>query len=154
MQKTYEKSVNVDVDLRTAYDQWTQFESFPQFMDGVDEVRQLGPERTHWKTSIAGVEREFDAEIVEQRPDERIAWQSLDGPKQAGAVDFQRVGDQETRVILQMVFEPEGAAETAGAATGLVGMRIEGDLERFKAFIESRGTETGAFPSQTPPPTM
>lgn len=152
MEKTFEKSVDVNVPVSTAYNQWTQFESFPHFMKGVDEVSQLGPELTHWKTRIAGVEREFDAKIIEQHPDERVAWHAVDGVKHAGVVTFHRLNDSQTRVHLQMSFEPEGAAETIAAATGVAGGRIEGDMDRFKAFIEARGYETGGWRGDVDPP--
>ncbi len=140
-----EQSIEVDVPVRTAYDQWTQFESFPQFMDGVEEIRQLTDTHVHWKTRIAGVSREFDAEITEQTPDQRIAWRSLDGPDQAGVVTFHRVSDGTTKVMLQLDFDPEGLVEKVGDKLGLVEGRIKGDLERFKEFIESRGHESGAW---------
>ena len=125
--------------------QWTQFEDFPQFMEGVEKITQLSDTRTHWVTEIAGVSREFDAEITEQEPDQRIAWRSVDGPTQAGVVTFHKLDDQTTRVMLQMEFDPEGLAETAGDMLGLVKTRTKGDLERFKGFIEARGVETGAW---------
>ena len=142
---TIEQSIDVQVPVRTAYDQWTQFEDFPQFMEGVEKITQLSDTRTHWVTEIAGVSREFDAEITEQEPDQRIAWTSLDEPKQAGVVTFHRIDDATTRVMLQMDFEPEGFVETAGDVLGIVRSRTKGDLERFKSFIEARGTETGAW---------
>jgi uncharacterized membrane protein len=142
---TIEKSIDVQVPVHTAYNQWTQFESFPNFMEGVEEVRQLTDTRTHWKTKIAGAAREFDAEIVEQQPDRKIAWHSVQGPNQGGVVTFQPIGGDSTRVALSMDFVPEGAAEKLGDATKLVERRVEGDLKRFKEFIESRGTETGAW---------
>jgi uncharacterized membrane protein len=150
---TVEKSIEVDVPVRTAYNQWTQFESFPQFMDGVDRIDQTSPTTTHWVTSIGGVNRRFDAEITEQRPDERIAWTSVDGPKQAGVVTFHRLDENTSRVMLQMDFEPEGVVETAGDKLGVVGRRVEGDLKRFKSFIESRGTEEGAWRGAVERPT-
>jgi uncharacterized membrane protein len=150
---TVEKSIDVDVPVRTAYNQWTQFESFPQFMEGVDRVDQLSPTHTHWLTSIGGVIREFDAEITEQRPDERIAWTSVDGPKQAGVVTFHRLDAGRTRVMLQMDFQPEGMVETAGDKLGFVGRRVEGDLDRFKKFIEARGTEEGGWRGEVDRPT-
>ncbi len=140
-----QESVDVDVPIRVAYDQWTQFESFPQFMEGVDEVRQVSDTRNHWVTEIAGIKREFDTEITEQHPDERIAWRSVDGAKQAGVVTFHRLGEGRTKVMLQMDFEPEGVTETVGDLLGIVKNRAKGDLERFKAFIEARGQETGAW---------
>ena len=142
---TIEQSIDVAVPVRTAYDQWTQFEDFPQFMEGVEKITQLSDTRTHWVTEIAGVTREFDAEITEQEPDQRIAWTSVDEPKQAGVVTFHRLDDSLTRVMLQLDFEPEGLVEKAGDVLGIVKSRTKGDLERFKTFIEERGTETGAW---------
>jgi uncharacterized membrane protein len=150
---TVERSVEVGVPVSTAYNQWTQFETFPQFMDGVDRVDQTSPTTTHWVTSIAGVHREFDAEITEQRPDERIAWTSVTGPKQAGLVTFYRVDATTSRVMLQLDILPEGVLETVGDKLGVVAHRIEGDLERFKAFIESRGVEEGAWRGTVDRPT-
>jgi uncharacterized membrane protein len=150
---TVEKSIQVDVPVSTAYNQWTQFESFPQFMDGVDRIDQISPTMTHWVTSIGGVHRQFDAEITEQNPDERIAWTSVDGPKQAGVVTFHRLDENTSKVMLQMDFEPEGLVETAGDKLGVVGRRIEGDLKRFKSFIESRGTEEGGWRGTVERPT-
>jgi len=142
---TIEKAIEVEVPLRTAYNQWTQFEEFPRFMEGVEEVRQLTPTLTHWRTKIAGVTREFDAEIIDQIPDRRIAWHSLEGPDQTGLVTFQRLDEGRTRVELTMEFNPQSVAEKIGDATNLVERRVEGDLRRFKEFIESRGTESGAW---------
>jgi len=142
---TIQKSVEVEVPVSTAYNQWTQFESFPEFMEGVEQITQVNDVRTHWKTKIAGVEREFDAEIVEQHPDERIAWRSLEGPQQAGVVTFHRLGEGRSKVMLQMDFEPEGLLEKAGDTIGIVESRVSGDLERFKRFIESRGQESGSW---------
>jgi uncharacterized membrane protein len=150
---TVEKSIEVGVPVSTAYNQWTQFESFPEFMEGVDRIDQISPTTTHWVTSIGGVHREFDAEITEQNPDERIAWTSVDGPKQAGVVTFHRLGEGTSKVMLQMDFEPEGVVETAGDKLGVVGRRIEGDLKRFKSFIESRGTEEGGWRGTVERPT-
>jgi ribosome-associated toxin RatA of RatAB toxin-antitoxin module len=142
---TIEKSVDVQAPVRTAYNQWTQFESFPKFMEGVDRIEQTTATRTHWHTTIGGVTREFDAEITEQHPDERVAWRSVSGPKQSGVVTFHRIDDSTTRVHLQMEFEPENLTEKAGAVLGVVGHRVQGDLGRFKEFIEHRGTETGGW---------
>jgi len=138
-------SVDVAVPVSTAYNQWTQFESFPEFMDGVEEVRQLSDTRLHWKTKIGGVAREFDAEITEQHPDERVAWRALEGVSQAGVVTFHRLDAQRTRVSLQLEYEPEGLAEKAGSALGVVSQRVKGDLRKFKEFVESRGQETGEW---------
>ena len=142
---TIEKSVDVQAPVRTAYNQWTQFESFPNFMEGVDRIEQTTPTRTHWQTTIGGVTREFDAEITEQHPDERVAWRSVSGPEHAGVVTFHRLDDRATRVHLQMEYAPESLTEKAGAALGMVGSRIQGDLGRFKEFIEHRGAETGGW---------
>jgi uncharacterized membrane protein len=139
------KSIDVDVPVRTAYDQWTQFESFPHFMEGVEEIRQLDPTHTHWKTSVGGVTREFDAEITEQHPDERVAWNSTSGTDHAGVVTFHKLSDTQTRVTVQIDWSPEGIVEKAGEALNLDERRVQGDLERFKKFIEERGTETGAW---------
>jgi uncharacterized membrane protein len=142
---TIQKSIDVQVPVHTAYNQWTQFESFPHFMEGVEEVRQVSDTRTHWKTKIAGATREFDAEIVEQEPDQRIAWRSVQGPNQGGVVTFQPEGGNRTRVALMMDFVPSDTTEKIGDATNMVERRVEGDLKRFKEFIESRGTETGGW---------
>ena len=140
-----ERSIEVGVPVSTAYNQWTQFESFPRFMEGVDRVDQISPTTTHWVTSVGGVHRQFDAEIIEQRPDERIAWTTVNGPKQAGLISFHRVDATTSRIIVQMDVLPEGVLETLGDKLGVVGHRIEGDLKRFKAFIESRGAEEGGW---------
>jgi uncharacterized membrane protein len=142
---TIEKSIEVNVPVRTAYNQWTQFEEFPKFMEGVQEVRQLDDTHLHWKAKIGGKEKHWNAVITEQHPDERIAWKSMDGARNAGVVTFHRLSDQKSKVMLQLDYEPEGAVENIGDAVGAVSMRIAGDLERFKAFIESRGQETGAW---------
>jgi uncharacterized membrane protein len=142
---TIEQSIDVAVPVRTAYNQWTQFEDFPRFMEGVEEVRQIDDTHLHWRTRVGGREKEFDAEISEQRPDERIAWTATQGAEQAGVVTFHRVDDAHTRIMLQLEAEPEGAVEKAGDALGVLKRRVKGDLERFKQMIESRGTETGAW---------
>ncbi|WP_018253236.1 SRPBCC family protein [Salinispora mooreana] len=137
--------VDVSVPVRTAYDQWTQFEQFPQFMEGVQEVRHLSPTMTHWTVEIAGVRREFDAEITEQLPDERIAWRSIGGTQHAGVVTFHRLDAHTSRVTLQLDFEPRGGLEHIGDTLGMVDHRAKGDLERFKQFIEGRDQPTGAW---------
>lgn len=139
------ESVDVEVPVRTAYDQWTQFEEFPRFMEGVEEVNQLSDTLTHWVTDIGGVRREFDAQITEQRPDERVAWTSTGGVKQAGVVTFHRLDANRSRVTVQMELEPEGIAEKAADTLGILSRRVKGDLGRFKEFIEARGHETGAW---------
>jgi uncharacterized membrane protein len=142
---TITESVNVTVPIRTAYDQWTQFETFPQFMDGVEEIRQLDDTTLRWRTRMAGVVREFDARITEQLPDERVAWKSLEGPTHAGVVTFHRLDETTTRVTAQMEFDPEGLAEKAGDRLGALGHRVKGDLQRFKSFIEARGVQSGGW---------
>ena len=139
------ESVDVGVDVRTAYNQWTQFEEFPRFMEGVERVEQVDDSHLKWQVEIAGVDRSFDAEITEQVPDQRIAWTTTSGPDQAGVVTFHRLDDEATRVTLQMRFNPEGFSETVADVTGLVTARTKGDLTRFKDFIESRDQETGAW---------
>lgn len=140
-----EKSITVNVPVRTAYNQWTQFEDFPKFMEGVVSVRQLDEKRMHWRSNVGGVEREFDVEIVEQIPDTRIAWRTLGGEQHSGVITFHRLNDNQTRVMLQMEYEPQGAVEKIGDMVGMASRRVEKDLERFKEFIERRGTETGAW---------
>jgi uncharacterized membrane protein len=139
------QTVDVAVPVSTAYNQWTQFETFPKFMEGVERIEQMTPTRTHWVTKIAGVQREFDAEITEQHPDERVAWRTDHGTHQAGVVTFHRLDDKHTRVTLQLEHEPEGIVEKAGDALGIVQRRVKGDLEHFKEFIESRGREEGGW---------
>jgi uncharacterized membrane protein len=151
---TVTESVDVDVPVRTAYNQWTQFEEFPRFMSGVTEIRQLDSTTTHWKTDIDGVKREFDATITEQLPDERVAWTSTEGSKQAGVVTFHRLDENRTRVTVQMDFEPDGVVEKAGDKLGFLGRQVKGDLARFKEYIEGRGgVETGAWRGQVDRPT-
>src|SRR5215212_4651789 len=139
------KSVDVKVPVRTAYNQWTQFEEFPRFMEGVKSVKQLDDKRVHWVAEIAGKDKEWDAVITEQLPDERVAWRNTSGADNAGVVTFHRLGENLTRVTLQMDYDPEGAVENVGDALGFVGRRVESDLERFRDFLEKRGTETGAW---------
>ena len=147
------ESIDVHVPVRTAYNQWTQFESFPQFMEGVERIVQTGPTSTHWVTKIAGVQREFDAEITEQHPDERVAWASTGGDaKHAGVVTFHRLDDSKTRVMIQIDWEPTGVVEKVGAALGFDDRQVKADAKRFKEFIESRGTETGAWRGDVPRP--
>ncbi len=142
---TIEQSIEVAVPVSTAYNLWTQFETFPEFMEGVDRIDQVSDTMTHWVTSIGGVNREFDAKITEQHPDERVAWTSVDEPRQAGVVTFHKLTDATTKVMVQMDFEPEGLVETAGDKLGLVKRRVKADLERFKDFIEKQHAETGAW---------
>ena len=140
-----EKSIDVKVPVRTAYNQWTQFEEFPKFMEGVHSVQQLDDRRLHWKAEVAGREKEWDAEIREQVPDQKIIWHSTSGAENAGIVTFTPLNPQETRVTLHMSYDPEGLIEGVGDALGFLDRRVEGDLKRFQGFIESRGQETGGY---------
>jgi uncharacterized membrane protein len=142
---TITKSIEVEAPLETVYNQWTQFEEFPHFMEGVEQVQQLDDRRTHWVTRVGGVRREFDAEIDVQEPDRRIAWSALTGPTQAGEVTFAPVDPLRTQITLTIDWDPQGAVESAGDKLGLVERRVQGDLERFREFIQARGTETGAW---------
>ncbi len=140
-----EKIVEVNRPLSTVYNQWTQFEEFPSFMDGVKEVRQLDDTHLHWRAEIWGKEKEWDAEITEQEPDKRISWKSVSGAPNAGTVRFEPLGDERTRVRLVMAYDPEDVVEKAGDALGIFSSRVEHTVEEFKRFIESRGQETGAW---------
>jgi uncharacterized membrane protein len=147
---TIVKWIDVDVPITTAYNQWTQFESFPQFMEGVESVVQVDDTRLHWKAKVGGKEAEWDARITEQIPDVRVAWTSTEGQRNSGAVDFHRLDDRRTLVVLVMETEPEGVLESVGDRLGVLGHRVEEDLERFKTFTESRGHETGAWRGEVP----
>ncbi len=139
------ESIDVEVPVRTAYDQWTQFEEFPQFMSAVERVDQLDDQRLHWVAKVGGKTKEWDARITEQTPDQRVAWTSTSGADNAGVVTFHRIDDNKTRVTVQMDVDPEGVIENVGDAVGVPNRQVKGDLERFKEFIESRGRETGAW---------
>ncbi len=147
---TIEDSIEVNVPISTAYNQWTQFEDFPKFMKGVCEVRQLDDTHVHWRAEIGGKEEQWDAEITEQIPDTRIAWRSTSGAKNEGVVKFYKISDSVTRIVLQMDYGPKGLIEEIGDALGIVKMRASGDLKRFKDFIESRGKETGEWRGSVP----
>jgi uncharacterized membrane protein len=142
---TIEQSIDVNVPVRTAYNQWTQFEEFPRFMEGVEAVRQLDQQRLHWRANIGGRVEEWEALITEQHPDERIAWKNTTGATNAGVVTFHRLSDTKTRVMLQMEYDPQGVVENLGDMLGVVSRRVANDLERFKEFIEAQGQETGAW---------
>ncbi len=147
------ESVDVHVPITTAYNQWTQFESFPQFMDGVESVRQTDERHSHWVTRIGGMRREFDTEITEQHPDERIAWKSVGGDtSHAGVVTFHRLGADDTRVTVQLAWQPQGLVEKAGSYLGMDSHQVKADTARFKTFIEQRGTATGAWRGEQPAP--
>jgi uncharacterized membrane protein len=143
--RVIESSIEVDVPVSAAYNQWTQFEEFPQFMDGVEEVRQLGDTRLHWVASVGGRRAEWDAKILEQHPDRQISWISEDGKKTRGTVTFESLGEERTLVRLSLGYQAEGFVEAVGSAAGFDRRRVEGDLARFKELIEGRGTATGAW---------
>lgn len=142
---TVTSDIDIGLPVRTVYNQWTQFEDFPAFMWGVEEVRQVDDTRLAWRVRVAGVERRFIAEITEQIPDERIAWKSVEGPRHAGVVTFHRLDDDETRVRLQLDWEPEGFVEHAGAALQLDDAQVGADLREFTRLLETNGFETGAW---------
>ena len=142
---TIEQSIDIDAPIRTVYNQWTQFETFPEFMEGVEEVRQIDDKRLHWVAEVAGHRHEWDAEIQEQVPDERIAWRSISGQPNDGSVRFEKIADNRTRVHVVIRYEPAGALERLGDALGIASARVKGDLNRFKEFIESHRVETGAW---------
>lgn len=144
------ESIDIDLPVRTTYNQWTQFESFPRFMEGVEKVEQLDDTTLQWTAEIAGQKRMWKAKITEQIPDQRIAWTSVEGARNAGVVTFHRLDDNKTRVTLQVDVDPEGPLDNLGVALGLVQRRVKGDLERFKKFIESRAQETGAWRGEVP----
>jgi uncharacterized membrane protein len=145
MMSTIEQSIEVEVPVRTAYNQWTQFAEFPAFMEGVEAVRQVDDRRLHWVAEFGGTRHEWDAEITEQLPDERVAWRNTDGKENAGVVTFHKIEDERSRIMVQMDWAPEGIKEKLGDALGAPDRRVKGDLERFKELIESRGRESGAW---------
>ncbi|MFN2476182.1 MAG: SRPBCC family protein [Chthoniobacterales bacterium] len=143
--ETIEQSIEVDAPVSMVYNQWTQFEEFPRFMEGVKSVHQLDDTRMHWHAEIARKDKEWDAEIVEQRAHELIMWRSTTGAHNAGEVHFDKTSGGKTKVTLVMTYEPEGIVENVGDALGLVSMRVKGDLKRFEKFLDSRRDETGAW---------
>lgn len=145
MVATVEHSIDVDVPLDVAYNQWTQFESFPEFMEGVESVTQITPRLVHWRAKIGGKEEEWDAEIVEQDPDRLISWRSTSGARNDGLVTFRAIAPNITHVAVLINYEPQGFIENLGDLMGAASRRIEGDVKRFKAFIEERGRESGAW---------
>ena len=140
-----EESIELEVPVQTAYNQWTQFEEFPRFMEHVDEVRQLDDESLHWRATVAGKTEEWDATITEQVPDTRIAWKSTNGRDNAGAVDFHPLSGERCQIMVSMDAEPQGAVEKVADVTGMARRQVRGDLERFKEMIEGRGAESGAW---------
>jgi uncharacterized membrane protein len=144
--RTIEQEIEVEVPVSTAYNQWTQFEEFPSFMEGVDEVKQLDDTLLHWAATVAGKKAEWDAKIIEQEPDRRITWESVDGKQTRGTVTFEQAGaGSRTRIRLNMSYRPEGMTEKVGSAVGLDERRVRGDLERFRELIEARQVESGAW---------
>ncbi len=150
---TITKSVDVEAPVNDVYNQWTQFTEFPRFMEGVERVEQRDDTHTHWTITVAGVSKEFDATITEQHPDERVAWKSDDGPNHAGVVTVHRLDENKTRVTVQMDIDPEGFVENVADKLGILDRRVQGDLDRFKTFLEHRdGAETGAWRGDVPRP--
>jgi uncharacterized membrane protein len=145
-----EESIELDVPVSTAYNQWTQFEDFPKFMATVQQVNQVDDTHLHWRAIVAGKVKEWDAEITEQTPDKRIAWRSTSGPQNAGVVTFHKVGENRTRVMLQMDYTPETVGEKVADAVGGVKLTAKGNLKKFKQLVESRGVETGAWRGTVP----
>jgi uncharacterized membrane protein len=140
-----EETIEVNVPVSTAYNQWTQFEEFPKFMEGVESVKQIDDTHLKWVAEVGGKRHEWTAEIVEQKPDEKVAWRALEGHYNSGTVNFEPVSENETRITVVMEHETEGLTETLGSALGADSRRVKGDLERFKELVESRGAETGAW---------
>ncbi|HYG66249.1 MAG TPA: SRPBCC family protein [Anaeromyxobacteraceae bacterium] len=146
-----EKSIEIEKPVRVVYDQWTQFEEFPRFMEGVEEVHQLDDKTLHWRARIGGRTEEWEAEIIDQVPDQSIAWRHLRGAVNQGVVTFTPLDAERCRVTLALEYDPHGIVEKVGDALGVVSRRVEGDLERFKRFIEERGSETGAWRGEIHP---
>jgi uncharacterized membrane protein len=145
------ESIDVSVPVTTAYNQWTQFESFPEFLDEVDSITQTDDTHTRWTVTVGGVTREFDAEITEQHPDERVAWRSTAGETEhAGVVAFHKLSDDSSRVTVQLDWDPQGPVEQAGAMTGMATHAVKKDLENFKEFIERQGTAVGGWRGDVP----
>jgi uncharacterized membrane protein len=140
-----QESIDLQAPLSTVYNQWTQFEEFPQFMEGVKSVSQLDDTHLRWVAEAGGQEHQWTAEITEQHPDERVAWKAIEGHGNSGVVTFHRLGETETRVTVQMEHETEGIMESLGSALGADSRRVQGDLERFKDLVEGRGVESGAW---------
>jgi uncharacterized membrane protein len=151
---TIEQAIDVGVPVSTAYNQWTQFEEFPSFMEGVISVVQLDDRRLNWTAKVAGREKTWQAEIREQVPDQKIVWRSTDGDETAGVVTFQPLGSDSVRVNLAMSYNPQGFVENVGDAMGLMSRRVEGDLKRFKSYIEERGAESGGYRETLPNPAV
>ena len=147
---TIEQSIEVDVPVQTAYNQWTQFESFPAFMENVEEIRQTDEKHLHWVVAFGGNRHEWDAEITEQLPDERVAWRNTDGKDNAGVVTFHKLSDDQSKLMVQLDFVPEGIKEKVGDLIGAPDRRVKSDLERFKELVESRGDASGSWRGEVP----
>ena len=145
-----ERSIDVDGPVRAAYDQWTQFEEFPKFMEGVEEIRQIDDTHLHWVADIGGTRHEWDAVITEQLPDERVAWRNTDGKDNAGVVTFHKLSDDQSKLMVQLDFVPEGIKEKVGDLIGAPDRRVKSDLERFKELVESRGDASGSWRGEVP----
>lgn len=143
--ETIEQSIDVDAPIQKVYNQWTQFETFPEFMEGIEEVRQFDDKHLHWVASVGGKRQEWDAEIYEQVPDQRIAWRAVSGKPNQGAVSFEKIADNRTRIRVVIGYEAEGAMEKVGDALGIASARVKGDLKRFKELIENTSMESGAW---------
>lgn len=142
---TIEESIEVQAPLSAVYNQWTQFEEFPKFMDGIEEIKQIDDTHMHWVAEFGGSRHEWDAEVTEQKPDERVAWKNTDGLENAGVVTFHRIDDDTTRVMVQMDFVPQGIKEKIGDLIGAPDRQVKGDLGRFKDLIEAQGAEPGGW---------
>jgi len=147
---TIEQSIELNVPVRAAYDQWTQFEEFPKFMEGVEEIRQIDDTHLHWVADIGGTRHEWDAVITEQLPDERVAWRNTDGKDNAGVVTFHKLSDDQSKLMVQLDFVPEGIKEKVGDLIGAPDRRVKSDLERFKELVESRGDASGSWRGEVP----
>ena len=143
--ETVKESVEVNVPVKTAYNQWTQFTEFPKFMEGIEAVEQIDDTHLRWVAEVSGERREWKAEIVEQVRDARIAWRAVDGNGPNGIVTFEPLGEDRTLIVVEMTYEPEGLKETLGAKIGRDSRQVREDLERFKELVEALGTETGAW---------
>jgi len=143
--ESIQKSIEIEAPISKVYNQWTQFEEFPHFMEGVERVQQMDDKHLHWVAEVGGKRKEWDAEIVDQQPDRRISWRSTSGTRNSGVVCFRPKDQNHTVVTLEMYYEPDSAIEKAADALGIISRRVEGNLERFRHFIQERRTETGAW---------
>ena len=140
-----EASVECDVPVRVAYNQWTQFEQFPKFMENVEQVEQLDDTHLHWVAKVAGKRKEWDAQIIEQEPDRLISWRSTSGTINNGSISFEPLGANRCRITLVMTYGLEDWTEKVGDALGILKAQVKADLHRFKTYIEKRGSESGSW---------